>query len=159
MDETVTRLLEKRGVTLSRIADLVFDLQHAYVTGLTREIAEESVHHVLRKREVQNAILTGVALDMLAERDELPEPLLTRVKTDEPLFGMDEVLALAITNVYGSIGLTNYGFVDKMKMGVLDEIHHRQDQVNTFLDDIVAGIAAAAAARLAHDAFGADAGS
>ncbi|MFP4177957.1 MAG: phosphatidylglycerophosphatase A, partial [Acholeplasmataceae bacterium] len=66
---------------------------------------------------------------------------------------VDEVLALAIVNVYGSIGLTNFGYVDKSKLGVikkLDESGKSPDICHTFLDDIVGAIAAAAASSLAH---------
>ena len=34
---------------------------------------------------------------------------------DEPLYGVDEILALSIVSVYGSIGFTNYGYIDKVK--------------------------------------------
>ncbi|MEW6230518.1 MAG: phosphatidylglycerophosphatase A, partial [Bacillota bacterium] len=47
--------------------------------------------------------------------------------------------------------LTNFGYVDKRKLGVLRVLNTRKDKVvNTFLDDLVAGIAGAAAARIAH---------
>lgn len=42
----------------------------------------ESVEAVLAKREVQNAIITGVELDKLAEANQLSEPLLSILKTD-----------------------------------------------------------------------------
>ncbi|EGD50017.1 phosphatidylglycerophosphatase A, partial [Thermoanaerobacter ethanolicus JW 200] len=62
--------------------------------------------------------MTGIALDKLAEKDMLEEPLLSILKKDEPLYGIDEILALSITNVYGSIGLTNFGYLDKVKPGI-----------------------------------------
>lgn len=152
MLETVVEILAQRGVATWQVAEVTFELQKAYIPGLTVEEAEASVLAVLGKREVQNAVMTGVALDELAESNRLKEPLASMVKHDDPLFGVDEILALAITNVYGSIGLTNFGFVDKTKPGLLRALHDSRDHVNTFLDDIVAGIAAAAAARLAHRA-------
>jgi len=100
---------------------------------------------------VQHAVLTGIALDILAEKDLLPEPLLSIVKRDEPLYGVDEILALAVTNVYGSVGLTSFGYLDKRKLGVIKRLNsHEQGRVHTFLDDMVAAVAAAAAARIAH---------
>ncbi|HEY8489236.1 MAG TPA: phosphatidylglycerophosphatase A, partial [Thermaerobacter sp.] len=58
-----------------------------------------------------------------------------------------------ITNVYGSIGLTNFGYLDKVKLGVIERLNNEkaQGRVQTFLDDLVAGVAAAAAARIAHN--------
>jgi phosphatidylglycerophosphatase A len=94
--------------------------------------------------------LTGIALDKLAENDQLPNPLLDILKKDEPLYGIDEILALSITNVYGSIGLTNFGYLDKEKTGILKKLNNKNNGVHTFLDDLVAGIAAAASARIAH---------
>ncbi len=37
---------------------------------------------------------------------------------DSGVFGVDEGIALNIANIYGTIGITNYGFVDREKTGV-----------------------------------------
>lgn len=53
--------------------------------------------------------------------------------------------------MYGSIGFTNFGYIDKVKPGILKELNEpREGVVHTFLDDIVGAIAAAASSRLAH---------
>ncbi len=58
--------------------------------------------------------------------------------------------------MYGSIGLTNFGYVDKIKPGILAKLNdHNQEKCHTFLDDIVGAIAAAASSRLAHSEEGA----
>ena len=157
MKEICVNLLEKRGVTLDKIVDIVYDLQKKYIPEITKELCLSAVNRVLDKREVQNAIVTGVELDMLAEKKMLSEPLQTLVSEDNPLYGIDEILVLSITNVYGSIGLTNFGYVDKVKPGIigeLDEIGKREDKCHTFLDDIIGAIAAAAASSIAHNAVG-----
>jgi phosphatidylglycerophosphatase A len=70
---------------------------------------------------------------------------------------VDEVLALSIVNVYGSIGFTNYGYVDKIKPGILAHLNDKSTgKCHTFLDDIVGAIAAAASSRLAHRAVNAE---
>ncbi|WP_427339607.1 phosphatidylglycerophosphatase A family protein [Caloranaerobacter sp. DY30410] len=145
-------MLEERGVTIEDMANLVYELQKDYA-DISIETAIFNIEKVLSKREVQNAILTGIQLDILAEKNLLKEPLLSMIKKDEPLYGIDEILALSITNVYGSIGFTNYGYIDKMKFGIigkLDKLGKTTDKVNTFLDDLVGGIVAAACARIAH---------
>jgi phosphatidylglycerophosphatase A len=157
MKEICINLFEQRGVELSDIVDIVFDLQKKYVPDITKELCLAAVSRVLDKREVQNAILTGVELDMLAEKRLLSEPLQTLVSEDNPLYGIDEILVLSITNVYGSIGLTNFGYVDKVKPGIigkLDEIGKQTDKCHTFMDDIIGAIAAAAASSIAHNAVG-----
>lgn len=151
MRDKVIALLRERGVELGDIAELVHSLQNRYQNELTLEECTACVLDVLGKREVQFAFLTGIALDMLAERGSLPEPLQSLVGSDNPLYGVDETLALAITNIYGSIGFTNFGYLDKQKVGILARLDRPADgRVHTFLDDLVAGTAAAAAARLAH---------
>lgn len=103
------------------------------------------------KREVVNAILTGIEIDILAEKGLLSEPMLSVIRSDEGLYGIDEILPLSIVNIYGSIGLTNFGYLDKKKIGIIEKIDKaKDDTVNTFLDDIVAALAAASASRLAH---------
>lgn len=149
------KMLESRGVTLNDIAELVFYLQAHYHENLTMENCLHNVNRVLSKREVQHALLTGIELDILAEENKLSEPLQNIIHRDEGLYGIDEVIALSIVNVYGSIGFTSYGFIDKQKPGILKRLNdHSNGEVHTFLDDIVGAIAAAASSRLAHAAVG-----
>lgn len=152
LEEAAMRKLLERDVTLEEIAELVFDLQKPYIKDLPMETCLESVKAVLKKREIQNAVLTGIELDELTEKGMLSSPLQEIIENDEGLYGIDEILALAIVNVYGSIGLTNFGYLDKVKPKVIKRLdeHKGDDEVNTFLDDIVGAIAAAAASRIAH---------
>ncbi len=143
--------LEQRGVRPKDIGKLVLYLQQPYQPELTMEQCLESVEAVLWKREVAHAVLTGVALDQLAEKNLLPEPLQSIVASDAGLYGIDEILPLSIVNLYGTIGLTSYGYLDKAKVGIIKELDNKKaGTVNTFMDDIVAAIAAAAASRIAH---------
>lgn len=157
MKEICVNLLEERGVSLDKIAEIVYDLQKKYIPNITIELCLAAISRVLDKREVQNAIVTGLELDMLAEKKMLSEPLQTLVSEDNPLYGIDEILVLSITNVYGSIGLTNFGYVDKVKPGIigeLDKLGKDSDKCHTFMDDIIGAIAAAAASSIAHNAVG-----
>jgi phosphatidylglycerophosphatase A len=156
-ETTARRWLKERGVEVQDIADLVYFLQQNYHDDLKIEDCLHNVERVLSKREVQNAIITGIQLDMLAEKGLLEEPLQSIIKTDEGLYGVDEVLAFSIVNVYGSIGFTNYGYIDKQKPGILRQLNDKSSgEVHTFLDDIVGAVAAAASSRLAHRAENAE---
>lgn len=152
LEKAALDLLLERDVTIEEIAELVYDLQTPYNNSITMELCIDNVNAVLKKREVQNAILTGIELDVLCEEGKLSSPLQEIIKNDEGLFGIDEVLALSIVNVYGSIGLTNFGYLDKVKPKIIERLDSLKgdDEVNTFLDDIVGAIAAAAASRIAH---------
>lgn len=150
MGQNVIEQLQSRGVEVSDIATIVYQLQAPYHPNLLENDCVESVLHVLEKREVQHAIYTGIALDILAEAKGLPDPLQKIMENDEPLYGVDEVLALSVTNVFGSIGLTNFGYLDKTKMGIIGTLNDHETEIHVFLDDLVAAIAAAAAARIAH---------
>lgn len=150
--ETAARkLLKERGVTITDIAELVYYLQAKYHPGLQMQDCIENVDMVLEKREVQNAVITGIQLDLLAENNLLAAPLQKVIRNDEGLYGIDEVIALSIVNVYGSIGFTNFGYIDKVKPGILKKLNDKESgDCHTFLDDIVGAIAAAASSRLAH---------
>ncbi len=151
MKKLIVEMLEQRGVEIESIAELVLELQKPYVPNIELEACTMHVEKVLEKREVQNAVLTGLVLDIYAEKKMLPEPLQTILETDEGLYGIDEILALSITNIYGSIGFTNFGYLDKIKIGILEKLNNKSGgKVNTFLDDLVAAIAASAASRLVH---------
>ncbi len=150
-DLDVTVMLEERGVKINDIGELVMFLQKPYHEDLSMDTCIENILRVLSKREVRNAIMTGIQLDKLAEKGLLEEPLLSYVKADEGLYGVDEILAFSIVNVYGSIGFTNFGYIDKLKPGILQFLNDKSTgEVHTFLDDIVGAIAAAASSRLAH---------
>ncbi|KRL63029.1 phosphatidylglycerophosphatase A [Lactobacillus psittaci] len=149
--DQVISLLKQRGVTLDDIEELVYFLQKDYISPLTHEAMRESIEKVLQKREVQNSIFTGIELDRLAEEKKLSQPLQSIMERDESLYGCDEILTFSITNLYGSIGFTNYGYIDKLKPGILAKLNdHSTGKINVFLDDLVGAIAAAAASRLAH---------
>jgi len=151
MSQYMLDLLKERGVEAKEIARIVLSLQKPFSPQLTLEECLEAVYSVLQKREVQYALLTGLALDQLAERGLLPEPLQTIVAEDEPLYGIDENLAMAIASIYGTVGITSFGYLDKKKTGIIGRLdRNKENRVNTFLDDLVAGIAAAASARIAH---------
>ena len=142
--------LERRNVTIQDIAEVVFEMQKSYNEGLQMEHCIQSVERVLRKREVQHAILVGIELDELAEKKMLSEPLQSIVASDEGLFGVDELIALGAVFTYGSIAVTTFGHLDKQKIGVIERLDTKFGLVNTFLDDLVCSIAASAASRIAH---------
>lgn len=153
LEQKARSWLEERGVTIDDIADLVHYLQGKYHDDLTLEECKYHVNKVLSKREIQNAVLTGIQLDVLTEQKKLESPLQETIETDESLYGVDEIIAFSIVNVYGSIGFTNYGYIDKQKPGILERLNDKSTgECHTFLDDIVGAIAAAASSRLAHSA-------
>lgn len=146
-------LLEQRGVKLLDIAEITLEIQRQYYDDLTIDECLDHVNNVLNKREVLNAVLTGITIDVLTEQGHIEEPLKSLLMNDYSLYGIDEVLAYSIVNVYGSIGLTNFGYIDKLKLGIIgvvDKLGKMPNKCNTFLDDIVGAIAAAAASRIAH---------
>ena len=151
VSKAATDALERRDVTIQDIAEIVFEMQKSYNDGLTMEHCIQSVERVLSKREVQHAILVGVELDELAEKKMLSEPLQSIVESDEGLFGVDELIALGSVFTYGSIAVTTFGHLDKQKVGIIKRLDTKLGNgVNTFLDDLVASIAASAASRIAH---------
>jgi len=151
--KNIEALLLQRGVTKKDIIDCVYFLQSKYFENLDINIIEYYVDSVLNKREVQQTISTGIAIDMAVEQQLFgSEDLQNIIMKDEGLFGVDEVLAYGICNLYGSIALTNFGYIDKIKPGIIGKLNdNHTQQCNTFLDDIVGAIAAAAASKLAHD--------
>lgn len=147
-------LLKERGVEIKDIVDCVVFLQKNYIDNID-EIEEEIydiVKAVLEKREVQHALLTGIYIDIHAENGTFGSANINHIiESDAGLYGVDEVLAYGICNLYGSIALTNYGYIDKVKPGIIGVLNdHSQTKCHTYLDDIVGAIAASAASKLAH---------
>lgn len=153
--EKCIELLKSRGVSLDSICECAQFLQSDYHQGLTKEDLLPAVLNVLNKREVQFSIMTAIELDRQAENHTLLDKDLEDIlNRDEGLFGVDEVLAYGICNLYGSIALTNFGYIDKKKFGIIDDLncHGKNSGIcNTFIDDVVGAVAASAAAHYAHD--------
>ena len=152
MYEECVDLLKERGVVLEDIVECVVYLQRDFIEIIDRVEILEIVEGVLNKREVQHALLTGINIDIQTERREFGSSTIEDIITrDEGLYGIDEVLAYGICNLYGSIALTNYGYIDRVKPGIIGRLNDLNNgQCNTFLDDIVGAIAAASASKLAH---------
>ncbi|KAE9562753.1 hypothetical protein ATN91_00905 [Companilactobacillus kimchii] len=150
--EHIIRNLSDRGVQLDDIAEIVMFLEKDYIPGLNTEIAIHAIKKVLHKREAQNAIMTGIELDVLAEKGLLSGPMQRIMRTDESTYGIDENMAITLASLYGSVSVTNYGYVDKLKHGILAKLNDKSTgKINVFLDDLVGAIAAGACGWLAHN--------
>ncbi|TGD21164.1 phosphatidylglycerophosphatase A [Companilactobacillus suantsaicola] len=148
----IIRNLKNRGVTLDDIAEIVIFLEKDYIKGLNTDIAIHAINKVLHKREAQNAIMTGIELDVLAEKGLLSKPMQRIMQTDESTYGIDENMAITLASLYGSVSVTNYGYVDKLKHGILNKLNDKSTgKINVFLDDLVGAIAAGACGWLAHN--------
>lgn len=152
LKEIAIKRLEERGVTIHDIALIVYDLQKQYTT-ITHEYCQEIVLSVLEEKEVIYAILTGIAIDKAAETNLLDKEVVDLITNDKGIYGIDEILALSIVNRFGSIALTNFGYLDKEKpyiIGRIDQLGKEKRICTTFLDDIVAAIVAACSSTIAN---------
>lgn len=144
--------LEERGVTIHDIAIIVHEIQGRY-QNITVEECKEMVLSIISKREALYTILTGIAIDEAVERELFDSKINKVINDDDGLYGLDEILALSIVNMNGSIALTNFGYLDKVKPGIigkLDEEGKGSAKCHTFLDDIICAVASSAASRIAH---------
>lgn len=149
--EECVSLLSMRGVTIDDIVDCVIYLQKAYIDVLNKDEIKEAIISVLHKREVQHAIITGINIDKASDDKVFYTKDLSEIlDKDYSLYGVDEVLAYGICNLYGSIALTNFGYIDRVKPGIIGKLNADKTRCNTFIDDIVGAIAASAASRIAH---------
>lgn len=148
--------LREKGIEVNDLAEMVYEIQKDYIVGLNIKDITFALNRVLGKREVLFPMITGIQLDKLCQSNKLDEPLQSIIKYDYGLYGVDETLALSMTNQYGTIALTSFGYLDKVKNGVAKMLDEKQKEskgkvVNTFLDDIVSAIVANASAFLAHN--------
>lgn len=142
--------LHKRNINNETIGEIAYDMQHQYLPDLTVEDFGAQLPEILKKREVLNILATGLALDNLANEGLLPKPLQRIVQNDMGVYGVDESLALSLSQMYGSIAVTNYGFADRVKLGVASDLDNSQGKVNTFADDLALALASAVIGRCGH---------
>lgn len=147
-------VLEERGVDYRDIAEIAYRQQKRYNENTSLEECEESVLKILSLRDVFHALLLGCEIDRLVEEGAFKGPIQDIMMNDLGMFGVDEILGLAIANLYGVIGQTNFGDIDVNKPGIVGDLneHGKGDKpvCHTMLDDIVGAIAAAASTRVAQ---------
>lgn len=146
----VVKRLQERGVDLHDLAQIAYDLQSEFIPSLTVNECYENLLEVMHKRELLNNAMVALELDRLAEEGALCQPLEDIVKNDAGVFGVDEALAIQIAEIYGTIGITNFGYLDRVKKGIIKHYDRDNDHVNTFIDDILGAIIAALCGKLAH---------
>lgn len=147
----VLGLLKERHVEISEMAQIVYDGQIAYEPDITLEKCKQAIIHVIKKREVQNVVLTGIYLDKRADTDGAMDPYLRKIlKNDENQFQVDELLSTGCVEVFGGVASSNRGYLDKTKPGIIGEVDRRKDTCNVFLDDILAAIISSAEAYIAN---------
>ena len=137
-------------VTIDDLVNLTFKMQEEFIPKLTHEECREAVIDVMHKREFLNNAMVGLELDRLTEDNRVAEPLAAIIKNDAGVFGVDEALALQIAELYGTIGVTNFGYLDRVKSGIIKQFDTDSGHVNTFIDDLLGAIVAAACGKLAH---------
>lgn len=147
-DHTIN-LLTERGIKLHDLSKIVYDGQVDYVPEITLVECENAIKHVLKKREVQNAVITGIYLDKQSREDDNMDPYLKEIlRNDESQFQVDELLSTAVSDVFGGIANSNRGYLDKTKPGIIGVVD--SDKYNVFLDDLLAAIVAGAEAYIAN---------
>ena len=147
----VIETLKERGVEVSTLADLSYKMTSEFVPKITMAECEKAVLAVLHKRDFLSPAMIMLDLDRLANEKKLSQPLNDIISNDVGVFGVDEELASAISMIYGPIGITNFGYLDRVKKGIVAKIDHDPARVNTFLDDLVGAIVAASCGKLSHD--------
>ncbi|EHS87109.1 Phosphatidylglycerophosphatase A [Limosilactobacillus gastricus PS3] len=146
----VVNRLHERGVELHQLSDIAFEMQSQFGEHSSREEYYENLIDVLHKRELLNEAMVALELDRLAQENQIQEPLLSIIKNDSGVFGVDEALAIQISNIYGTIGTTNFGYLDRVKYGIIKKFDQDDQHVATFIDDLLGAIIAALCGKMAH---------
>lgn len=149
----INKRFEELGISRFELAQEALKEQQAHNPWLTLEDAYEAIEGVIRKREVQHALVTALAIDELADKHMLPEPFQDIIQDDNPLFGVDEVIASETAGLFGSIAKTNFGYLDRAKTDLAKKLNDEQKMgghITTMTDDLVSAIIAAAEGKVAH---------
>lgn len=142
--------LKERGIDLHDLAKIAYELQVEFIPSLTEDECYENLLEVMHKRELLNNAMVALELDRLTEEGQLAQPLEDIIQNDVGVFGVDEALAIQIAEIYGTIGITNFGYLDRVKKGIIKYYDRDTKHVNTFIDDLLGAIIAALCGKLAH---------
>lgn len=149
----IQKLLE-RGVTVEDIAIIAYNQQKKYSDEVNFDECVESVEKILSLRDVFHILQLGAEIDRLCEEGKFTGPIQDIIRYDLGVFGVDEILGLDLARLYGSVGQTNFGYIDVDKPGIVAKLNKDgkgdKEHCHTFLDDIVGAIAAAATTRVSQ---------
>lgn len=154
MQRINTKKLLERGVTVEDIAKIAHYQQSKFDPNIDLSVCIESVEKILSLRDIFHLVQLGAEIDRLAEEGMFKGPIQDIINYDLGVFGIDEIFGLDIARLYGTIGQTNFGDLDVNKPGIIAKLNEEgkggSPKCNTFLDDIVGAIAAAASIRVAQ---------
>lgn len=139
-----------QGITIREMAKEAKADQDKHGAKASLDTYIKAIQNQLHKHDVMSCIMTGLALDRLAEQHKLPEPLQTIIENDLPLYSTDELISISLTQMYSGIAVTNYGARDVHKHALAKRIDDSTEHVNCFLDDIISAIIAGAEAAVAN---------
>ncbi|RKD33409.1 hypothetical protein [Thermohalobacter berrensis] len=142
MNNLVNKLLNDRGVSLSKIYSLISILKNDEEEK-NKAKYKELVSNVLSIKVIQDFIHLGVILDIYAENNLLPDPLQQLIGDKNTYFDLDKVLAISILYEFTPEAIIYYSYLQKEKIDMIRKMLSK-NKVNTFLDDIVCVIAATA---------------
>ena len=151
--EYIDARFKELGITIDEMASEVLKEQARHNPWMILEDAKRAVEKVLRRREVQHALITALALDELADKHMLPEPLQSISEEDNPQYGVDEAIAIQTAGLYGTIAVTNYGYLDRDKTDLAKKLNDMQKaggHITTMTDDMISMIIASAEGSVAH---------
>ena len=151
--EYINARFEELGISRLELAQEVLKEQTRHNPWMTLEDAYEAVEAVIRKREMQHALVTALTIDELADKKMLSEPMQSIIADDNPLYGIDETIALGTAGLFGTIAVTNFGFLDREKTDLAKKLNDEQKSgghITTMTDDLVSAIIASAEGKVAH---------
>ena len=136
------------------ITIIAYNQQKRYYENVDYAVCKESVEKILSLRDIFHLLQLGAEIDRLAEEGLFKGPIQDIIRYDLGVFGVDEIFGLDIARLYGAIGQTNFGDIDVNKPGIVERLNEDgkgdKESCNTFLDDIVGAIAAAASTRVSQ---------
>lgn len=147
--EFVQKELRKRGITAYSIGEIAYEMQHEYLPDYEISDFAEQFNEVLKKREVLNLLAFAFELDNLANKGAFSEPIQSIIENDAGFWQIDEILASSLAQLFGMLAITNYGYLDKNKVGIARRLDE-EDSITVFSDDIVSALASAVIGRCGH---------
>ena len=124
-------------------------MQHDYLPDYEISDFAEQFSEVLKKSEVLNLLAFAFELDNLANKRMFSEPIQNIIENDAGFWQIDEILASSLAQLFGMLAITNYGYLDKNKVGIARRLDE-EDSITVFSDDIVSALASAVIGRCGH---------
>lgn len=151
LKESIISEFDALGISLKNISKAIYKEQKKYNQNLSLDDCYNALEHIISKREVADKLCICFLLNSLKNNECEYSKVINKysLNYNNALLGTSKMLGISISEMYGAIGYSNFGYFSEYYLDFFDELKNNS-KCTVFIIDAICGIAAAASGKIAH---------